>query len=208
MYWSLVMSHRSEDEDPILGRLRRLEIDAPDEPVARLRVAPVTDEERERLRCYLEALDNAEGKHPTIPLPWHRLREVIVESERSERSPRRVYTRDTRNDIFYRVASDPTGFAAIDVGMVICRTHVVELVDYRFAGRQLKVRALGVRERRALDFAFSENVFGSRTTISLCAMCQAVVAHGNVCHSDVCKTPLHPQWPAVYCSNRCALEDA
>lgn len=38
-----------------------------------------------------------------------------------------------------------------------------------------------------------------------CGMCQTMHVEGNLCES--CKAPLHPQWPAVYCSNRCALDD-
>ena len=37
-----------------------------------------------------------------------------------------------------------------------------------------------------------------------CAMC-GVVPSPNNCQN--CSKPLHPQWPAIYCSNRCAMED-
>ena len=41
-----------------------------------------------------------------------------------------------------------------------------------------------------------------------CLMCDATAAPGRLCESADCRRPLHPQWPAVYCCNACALEDA
>jgi len=31
---------------------------------------------------------------------------------------------------------------------------------------------------------------------------------GRVCENPDCRAPLDPKWPAVYCSNECAIEDA
>lgn len=102
--------------------------------------------------------------------------------------------RNTGDDILYRHVVN-TRMPAIDVGLVICRTHLVELRAYRFHDRSLHVRAIGPRERMySID-------------PPMCGMCAAVISHGNVCYNDDCKTPLHPQWPAVYCSNECALSD-
>ena len=39
-----------------------------------------------------------------------------------------------------------------------------------------------------------------------CLMCAVHVAPGRLCANEGCNTPLHPQWPAVYCCNRCALD--
>jgi hypothetical protein len=39
-----------------------------------------------------------------------------------------------------------------------------------------------------------------------CQMCEATPAPGNRCLN--CNVALHPQWPAVYCSNECAHADA
>lgn len=39
-----------------------------------------------------------------------------------------------------------------------------------------------------------------------CGMCDQLPAPGRVC--AYCSTPLHPLWPAVYCSNECAFDDA
>lgn len=41
-----------------------------------------------------------------------------------------------------------------------------------------------------------------------CQMCQTKAIEGNRCHRDECGRNLHPQWPAVYCSHKCAVEDA
>lgn len=40
-----------------------------------------------------------------------------------------------------------------------------------------------------------------------CLMCDVDESPGQVCANDDCRQPLHPQWPAVYCCNRCAMED-
>lgn len=41
-----------------------------------------------------------------------------------------------------------------------------------------------------------------------CIMCGVESAPDRLCAHDTCRRPLHPQWPAVYCCNLCALEDA
>jgi hypothetical protein len=40
-----------------------------------------------------------------------------------------------------------------------------------------------------------------------CDMCHSVAVPDRVCACVECEKPLHPQWPAVYCCKRCALED-
>ena len=40
-----------------------------------------------------------------------------------------------------------------------------------------------------------------------CLMCGVDPVPGRVCENESCKKALHPQWPAVYCCNACALED-
>lgn len=39
-----------------------------------------------------------------------------------------------------------------------------------------------------------------------CGMCNQLPSPGRTCQR--CETPLHELWPAVYCSNECAIEDA
>jgi len=104
--------------------------------------------------------------------------------ERSET----IETRPTGDEIIY--FKEGTRFA-------ICRTHVVALRDYVF-GREkqrIKVVAMGPRER----------MYGLVPVE--CEMCKAVYVEGNRCNNADCDTPLHPQWPAVYCSSDCALDD-
>lgn len=40
-----------------------------------------------------------------------------------------------------------------------------------------------------------------------CLMCGVDAAPGRYCENVDCRRALHPQWPAVYCCNDCALED-
>jgi hypothetical protein len=41
-----------------------------------------------------------------------------------------------------------------------------------------------------------------------CFMCGIASAPGRLCENKDCRCPLHPQWPAIYCCNECALKDA
>lgn len=41
-----------------------------------------------------------------------------------------------------------------------------------------------------------------------CLMCGFDSVPGRICENADCKKPLHPQWPAIYCCNLCALEDS
>lgn len=41
-----------------------------------------------------------------------------------------------------------------------------------------------------------------------CEMCITVPVPGRRCAYEDCNAELHPQWPAIYCSGRCALRDA
>lgn len=40
-----------------------------------------------------------------------------------------------------------------------------------------------------------------------CIMCDVEASPGRLCENADCRRALHPQWPAVYCCNDCALED-
>lgn len=40
-----------------------------------------------------------------------------------------------------------------------------------------------------------------------CLMCGVEAVPDRLCENVDCKKLLHPQWPAVYCCNECALED-
>ena len=41
-----------------------------------------------------------------------------------------------------------------------------------------------------------------------CLMCGVKAVPNRRCENDSCTRELHPQWPAVYCCNECAWEDA
>lgn len=41
-----------------------------------------------------------------------------------------------------------------------------------------------------------------------CFMCETPAVEGRTCALPSCGKALHPRWPAVYCSNRCAIKDA
>ena len=86
--------------------------------------------------------------------------------------------------------SQPTYATSEHEGMIICLGHLHEL-------------------RRSTAVAFVEvpadqaDFMGHR-----CLMCGVEPSPGQVCQNEDCGAPLHPQWPAVYCCNRCAREDA
>jgi hypothetical protein len=69
-------------------------------------------------------------------------------------------------------------------GVVVCHEHLREL---------------------SLDDAPLEKV--TPAGWDRCLMCGVQEVRGRVCENDRCARPLHPQWPAVYCCNLCALED-
>lgn len=80
----------------------------------------------------------------------------------------------------YRLAPD---------GLVACLKHVAELSRLNMFTEQ--------GELVSLDEAS-------------CILCTstATPSLGRVCYRDACGKPLHPRWPAVYCSNACAWADA
>jgi len=74
-------------------------------------------------------------------------------------------------------------------GVVVCRDHLA----------QLEAGAVVAHvEIPAAQAAF----WGHR-----CLMCGVDAIPGRLCENEGCRRPLHPQWPAIYCCNECALED-
>jgi hypothetical protein len=184
-------SEPREDHRQTRLRVRLLEIDGDASPPSRHQ-PPITARERAALRRYLDTLDQIDrgsaSAEDELPVDWARLKGIIVLS----RAP---MVRQTKDEILYRTVERDLGLPyVVGGGMVVCRTHLLELRAFSFRGAPLRVRALGVRER-------------STYIPPTCAMCDATISHGNVCHNDDCAAPLHPQWPAVYCTNECALED-
>jgi hypothetical protein len=75
-------------------------------------------------------------------------------------------------------------------GMVICRDHL--------------------RQLDSADDPPVEEVSVDRAAFlgECCLMCMTVAVPGRLCENADCRRPLDPSWPAVYCCNECAFEDA
>lgn len=118
-----------------------------------------------------------------------------------------------------RASSDPvlTGGAAlyrlIDGRMPVCARHMLELGAYQPALEARAVLAADQIESLVVEFGLRRDdlmalhapqdpVLGEEH----CQLCTTDFVDGNQCHG--CQTVLHPQWPAVYCSNTCAHHDA
>ena len=78
-----------------------------------------------------------------------------------------------------------------DDGMILCERHIAEDADVR----RVCCENLTVVDRKQTE------LLGTK-----CIMCVMPDAPGRTCGR--CGTPLHPNWPAVYCSNDCAIADA
>ncbi len=98
--------------------------------------------------------------------------------------------------------------------MPICSRHLSELASYqsRLEARVVLsleqvdaiVVELGLRREDLMQLHGPQDpILGEER----CRMCETLYAEGNVCHDDSCARPLHPQWPAVYCSSECAFND-
>ena len=104
----------------------------------------------------------------------------------------------------------PVMFRTVEDGVPLCAHHAQELLTTdHFAANDLRpvwddeaieqiVTATG---QRLEDLQRLHGRFYDQR----CALC-GVTPSLNRCLT--CQKVLHPQWPAVYCSNRCALEDA
>lgn len=75
-------------------------------------------------------------------------------------------------------------FATKD-GLFLCETHASET---------------GLAVDEVTDEEFRELV------AARCGMCGQLPSPGRTCQR--CDKPLHELWPAVYCTNECAYEDA
>jgi len=159
----------------------------------------LSEAQRASLRKYLDALDADDevARAAKMPVTWDELREIIADSCKPRYRP-------VRDEIIYKTVQSTWGApTSVAGGIFICRTHVLEMRVFTIGREPLKIRALGVRERLGVE-ELREMMHDESP---MCVMCKTVIAHGNICYNDECKTPLHPQWPAVYCSNRCAMED-
>lgn len=102
---------------------------------------------------------------------------------------------------------DPAWFPGCNLGKTSANTLVRVTHPRHYEGaifcldhlRQLSVPRLSVAQFSPQDVTF----WGHR-----CLMCGVDAIPGRLCENAECRRALHPQWPAVYCSNNCALEDA
>lgn len=77
-------------------------------------------------------------------------------------------------------------------GLIICRDHVPQIVvaeDPPFIMEHFTAEQVAFWNHR-------------------CLMCSVEAVPDRMCENEDCRRPLHPQWPALYCCNGCALEDA
>lgn len=82
-----------------------------------------------------------------------------------------------------RIAQDPHW------GLIICKKHMRELAEGGiFAHEEIPAAQISFWAHR-------------------CTMCGFDAVPDRECENQSCRRPLHPQWPAVYCSNLCASED-
>jgi hypothetical protein len=94
-------------------------------------------------------------------------------------------------------------------GMSLCDEHALGLLDYGFMPGDFRpvwedAKIAEVAAQTGMSEAdvrrLHAHYFDER-----CAMC-GVVPSANRCLN--CYEDLHPSWPAVYCSDACAMEDA
>jgi hypothetical protein len=98
--------------------------------------------------------------------------------------------------------------------MSVCARHLSELAEY-LPG--LEARAVLTTDQidslvvefglRRADLVAMHGAWDPIFGVEKCRMCETLHVEGNVCHDDRCKKRLHPQWPAVYCTCACALND-
>ncbi len=107
-----------------------------------------------------------------------------------------------------------TLYRLVDGQMTVCARHLAELGAFLPKREARAILTEGQIEALVIEFGLRKEdlvrLHGVQDPIlggEACQMCTAPGAEGNVCHRDACKRSLHPQWPAVYCTDACALED-
>lgn len=73
-------------------------------------------------------------------------------------------------------------------GVIVCPAHLVELDGIDLRSEPITQEAAAFHGHH-------------------CLMCSVEPVPGRSCANERCRRTLHPQWPAVYCSNDCAMED-
>lgn len=112
------------------------------------------------------------------------------------------------------IAGGTAMYRLVENRMSVCARHLGELADFLPKAEARAVLTLDQIDSLVVEFGLRRDdlmalhgpwdpVFG----VEKCQMCETTYVTRNVCHDDDCKRPLHPQWPAVYCSNVCAEHD-
>lgn len=191
--FKLLERHDKPQYGPMVEVYERLEREANQRRIEAERIAAVELARREAERAEQRARDEAERlrraaeRNQAVAAQLEVMNQAAV--ERSEARPVRRRTLDhvplcevhAESMIHYGFI-DPSG-----VRMVMDDGEIQRLVD------MTGLRSDDLRDLHA-------RYFDER-----CAMCGVVPSPNNCLN---CGRPLHPQWPAVYCSNRCAMEDA
>jgi len=94
-------------------------------------------------------------------------------------------------------------------GMSLCNEHALGLLDHGFVPDDFRpvwdeARVVEVAAQTGMSASDIRRLHAHHFD-ERCAMC-GVVPSANRCLN--CDRALHPNWPAVYCSNSCAMEDA
>lgn len=105
--------------------------------------------------------------------------------------------------------SSPVAWRTIADGVPLCAEHALGLLQYGRTTNDLRPiwddNKIGeVARQTGMQVADIQRLH-ARYYDERCAMC-GVSPSANRCLN--CAESLHPNWPAVYCTNRCALEDA
>jgi hypothetical protein len=98
--------------------------------------------------------------------------------------------------------------------MPICARHLAELAAYLPGVEARPVLTMDQVDSLVMEFRLRRDdilaLYGPRDPmfgVEACRMCETLPVDGNVCHADDCARPLHPQWPVVYCTDACAVDD-
>jgi len=86
-------------------------------------------------------------------------------------------------------------------GLILCEEHFIAAFEEMSPPDRERVHSSKGDGHELVMDAATRDILKPR-----CAMCGQVPSPGRTCQG--CETPLHPLWPACYCSNECAYKDA
>ena len=105
-------------------------------------------------------------------------------------------------------------YRLVDGSMPVCANHLLELRAYFDHLEARVILSADQIDSLVIEFGLRRDdlihLHGACDPIlggDRCQMCETIPVDDNVCFSHICKKSLHPQWPSVYCSRACALDD-